>query len=260
MKKYFEVGKINFLNNIIYFGEFFFKALFILLILFIFIHLWMVIYKDKPIIDGFTMAMVVWYLLFTESIVTSTSSVIKDVNKEIQSGDIAYQLNKPFNYVGYHLAKSLSYRVICFSTVFILGSILVYYMVGGFAFNLATIPLILIILILALLLDFFMIMSIALLAFWFEDTNSFYWIYSKILFTIGGMLLPLEFFPSWLSKLSQALPFSYVAYHPAKLFVSFDWSSFGGVIGVQFCYIVLFVIVSLIIYKIGVRGLNVNGG
>jgi len=260
MKKYFEIGKINFLNNIIYFGEFFFKAIFILIILFVFTHLWIAVYGNRPSIDGFTIAMMVWYLLFTESIITSTSSLVKDVNREIQGGEIAYQLNKPYSYIGYHLAKSISYRIISFSTIFALGCLLVYYLVGGFSFSFSTVPLIIVVVLLAMILDFFMMMCIALLAFWFEDTNSFSWIYGKILFTIGGMLLPLEFFPGWLSKISQILPFSYVAYHPASLFVKFNLENFISVAGVQILYIVLFSIIAAIIYRIGVRRLNINGG
>ena len=260
MKKYLQIGKINFLNNIQYFGEFFFKAIFILLILFIFTNIWKTIYSGQAVIEGFTMVMMIWYLLMAESIVTSTSPVVRDVNKEIQSGEIAYQLNKPYNYVFYHLAKSISYRVIGFFLTFIIGAILIYLMVGGITLSLINLPLVIITAILAFILDFFMMMSIALLAFWFEDTNAFRWIYDKIIFTIGGMLIPIELFPKWLSSISNVLPFSFVAYHPAKLFVSFNMTQFLKVAGVQIIYILVFLCVAMIIYKVGSRRININGG
>lgn len=260
MKKYFSIGKINFLNNINYFSEFFFKAIFILLILFIFTNIWKNIYSDKVAIEGFTIAMMMWYLLMTESIVTSASPLVREVNKEIQSGDIAYQLNKPYNYVFYNLSKSLSNRIIGFSLTFIIGAILIYLMVGGISFSLIALPFLIVAVLLALILDFFMMMSIALLAFWFEDTNSFRWIYDKILFTIGGMLVPLEIFPKWLASISNVLPFSFVAYHPAKLFVNFDMANFLRVIGIQLVYIILFFGIATLLYKIGARRLNINGG
>ena len=260
MKKYFSIGKINFLNNINYFSEFFFKAVFILLILFIFTNIWKTIYTGKVAIEGFTIAMMIWYLLMTESIVTSASPIVKDVNKEIQSGDVAYQLNKPYNYVFYNLSKSLSHRIIGFIVTFAIGTILIYLMVGGISFSWITLPFLIITILLALILDFFMMMSIALLAFWFEDTNSFRWIYDKILFTIGGMLVPIEIFPKWLASISSILPFSFVAYHPAKLFVNFDMTNFLRVIGIQLEYTILFLGIAMIIYKIGARRLNINGG
>ena len=260
MKKYIQIGKINFLNNIQYFSEFFFKAIFILLILFIFINIWKTIYSGSVAIEGFTIAMMIWYLLMTESIVTSASPVVKDVNREIQSGEIAYQLNKPYNYVFYHLAKSFSSRIIGFFITFLIGAVLIYFMVGGISLSWITLPLLIITIILALILDFFMMMSIALLAFWFEDTNSFRWIYDKILFTIGGMLVPIEIFPKWLANISNVLPFSFVAYHPAKLFVNFDLSNFLKVSGIQVVYIIIFLSIALILYKVGARRVNINGG
>jgi ABC-2 type transport system permease protein len=260
MKKYLHIGKINFLNNIQYFSEFFFKSIFILLILFIFINIWKTIYSERVVIEGFTIVMMIWYFLMTESIVTSASPIVKEVNKEIQSGDIAYQLNKPYSYILYHLTRSFSYRIIGFIVTFSIGSVLVYFMLGGFSFRWITFPLLIISIILALVLDFFMMMSIALLAFWFEDTNSFRWIYDKILFTLGGMLVPIEIFPKWLANISNILPFSFVAYHPAKLFVNFELSNFLNVVGIQLVYILVFSLIAIIIYKIGSRRMNINGG
>jgi len=195
-----------------------------------------------------------------ESIVTSGSSIIRELNNDIQGGGVAYQLNKPYNYIGYYFAKSISYKLIGFIVTFTVGSILVYFMVGGINFNFINLPLLLITVLLALILDFFMLLCIALLAFWFEDTTSFRWIYDKILFTIGGMLVPLEIFPKWLANISNILPFSFAVYRPAKLFVSFNLNSFLEVVGIQLLYILFFLALAIIIYKKGVRQVNINGG
>ena len=260
MKKYLEIGKINFLNNINYFSEFLFRALFILVILFILTNLWRTIYAGEAVVVGFTLAMMIWYLVMTESLVASSSSVVEEISSEIQTGEVAYKLNKPYSYILYHFVKSLSYKIIGFSLTFLIGAILVFFLVGGIEFNLVNIPMIILVVFLALVLDFFMIFPIALLGFWFEDTSSFKWIYDKIVFTIGGMLIPLEVFPKWLADISNVLPFSFVAYHPAKLFVNFNMGHFFTVILFQVVFIVVFVLLSVLIYKIGVRRVNINGG
>jgi ABC-type uncharacterized transport system permease subunit len=38
------------------------------------------------------------------------------------------------------------------------------------------------------------------------------WIHNKFLLTLGGTLIPLDLFPSWLATLSRALPFASVMY------------------------------------------------
>jgi ABC-2 type transport system permease protein len=202
----------------------------------------------------------IWYLLMTESIVTSYYPLIREVNKDVQSGDIALKINKPCNYVLYNLALSLSYRIVALCVTFAMGAVIVYLMVGGIEFSLSSLPFLAIVILLAFILDFLIEMILSLMAFWFEDTESFKWIYDKILFVIGGMLLPLEILPGWLAKISESLPFSYIVYYPAKLFVSFDINLFWKVIGIQIAFIALFVFITFIVYRIVERRLNVNGG
>jgi ABC-2 type transport system permease protein len=260
IKKYFEIAKINFLNNLVYFGEFIFKALFILVILFVFINIWKVAYAGQQVIEGFSMAMMIWYLLMAEAIVTSQSSVIKEVHKEVQSGDVAHMLNKPYSYALYHLAKSISYRAISFLVTMLIGAILILLMVGGISFSWAYVIPVALIVFLALILDFAIIFLIGLFAFWIEDTNALHWIYQKMLFTVGGMLIPLEFFPDWLSKISAVMPFSYIAYYPSKLFVKFNFGEFINVALIQIVYIALFGVIIALVYRIAVRRMNINGG
>jgi ABC-2 type transport system permease protein len=260
MRKYFEISKINLMNNLAYAGEFFLKAGFILIILFIFVNIWKAAYSGKEIIEGFTLSMIIWYMLMTEAIVTSGSTIIREVNADVQSGGIAYQLNKPYSYIGYYFSKSISYKLISFIITFTIGAGAVYFLIGKIPLSPSTIPLIIISVILALVLDFFMLLCIALLAFWFEDTTSLRWIYDKILFTIGGMLIPLEIFPDWLEKISANLPFSFAVYQPAKLFVNFEMDTFLKITGIQIGYILIFLIIAILIYRKGVGRVNINGG
>lgn len=109
-------------------------------------------------------------------------------------------------------------------------------------------------------INFILILVMGLSAFWLEDSASISWIYQKIVFIIGGMLLPLEFYPSWLENLSKSLPTSYLMYYPAKLFVHFDFTLFFKIIIGQIAWIVILSIIAFIIYKKGVREVNINGG
>jgi ABC-2 type transport system permease protein len=56
--------------------------------------------------------------------------------------------------------------------------------------------------------------SMGLAAFWFTDVTPLYWIWQKSLFVLGGLMLPLEFYPSWLVRLGSLTPFPSVLAGP----------------------------------------------
>lgn len=109
---------------------------------------------------------------------------------------------------------------------FCVGSLLVYFLVGSLSFQWIHLLPVLITIALAYLLDYFLIVLINLLAFIMEDVNGVKFIYQKILFIIGGTLIPLDFFPEWLKRIIDNLPFGYIIYAPAKLRVDYNSAFF----------------------------------
>lgn len=259
--KYWEVAKIGFFNSFVYIMDFLARALFIGLIIFILVQLWEVVYAGgNDIIEGFTISMMIWYLAMTESIVTSPGRIIEQIGGEVRSGDIAQKINKPYNYVMFNYASSLGKTLISFATTFAIASVITFLLVGGFSLKLVHLPLIFFSVFLGLTLHFLIMAMLGLFALWLEDAHALHFIYQKIIFILGGMLLPLEIFPSWLEGISKILPFSYVAYHPAKLWVMFKWSYLVEVLIGQLIWIGVAILAITIIYHIGVRRLSINGG
>ena len=101
---------------------------------------------------------------------------------------------------------------------------------------------------------------IGLAAFVVEETNSFEWIYQKFVFILGGFLLPLDMFPEWLQKIAYALPFPYMMYAPARLFVKPDIDLFWQMLTGQIIWVVVFVALLSFVYQRSERFLTINGG
>jgi len=257
--KYFSIAKINLLNALAYMSAALSRAIFIGIIIFVFVHLWRAIYQTKPLVEGFTIAMMIWYLLFAESIVTSETRVTKTIAQDVQSGVIAYHLNKPFHYVWYQYFTFLGDALLKFFTTFAVGSAVAYVMVGGFNFNFNYLIFILIVGFFGLSLNYLMNLSLGLFAFWLEDVEGLAFILHKFVFIIGGMLVPLDVFPSWI-QWTKWLPFSYVAYHPAKLFVMFNLKTFINVLAGQLVYIVALFALCFIIFHYGAKKVSIHGG
>lgn len=225
--------------------------------------LWKNIYAQKgtAAIGGFSLNAMIWYLIFTELVTLSRTNLHLQVNDDVKSGNIAYLLNKPYNYVIYCFSYFLGEIGVKFLTNALIGLAIGLIYAGALKnFSLINLPFIILSLLLGCIINFFIYLCLALTSFWFEDNSAFFWIYSKLVFTLGGMLMPIDLFPKWLQGISHYLPFVYVTYVPARLAVNFSFQSFALGFSVQLLYLVVFFALSMLIYRKGVKDLNVNGG
>lgn len=262
LSKYFYVSKISLSNNLVYVWNFIVRNFFFIFIIYIMLMLWENIFSQKgSSIAGFTLNQMIWYLIVTEMITLSRSNVFQEVSRDVKNGNIAYMLNKPYNYIWYSFFNSLGEISVKLLMNLIIGIIIGFIYVGPLInFNILSLPLIAISLILGVLINFFIYISLSLTSFWLEENSAFFWIYSKLIFTLGGMLIPIDMFPDWLEKMVKYLPFAYVTYAPAKLAVNYSSSLFKNTIIIQIVYLIVFVTITIGIYNKGVRSLNVNGG
>ncbi len=262
LRKYGQISKITMSNSLVYFWNFLSKNIFFVFIMFIYLMLWKNIYAQKGnTIAGLSLNAMIWYLVVTELVTLSRTDIHVQVNEDVKSGNIAYLLNKPYNYVLYCFSyfigevgiKLLSNGIIGLSIGFIYAGTLD-------NFNLAHLPFIFLSLIAGCCINFFIYITLALTSFWFEENTAFFWIYSKLIFTLGGMLMPIELFPHWLQRVSKLLPFAYVTYVPARLAVDFSFENFYKQFSIQLLYFGIFFILAMTLYRKGAKNLNVNGG
>lgn len=264
LSKYLEVAKIEFLNSLAYFYEFLAGAVFISIILFVFFNMWSAVYRfsGTAAISGFSFAALMYFLLVSESVTFTDSGrrVGKKISEEIKSGEIAYSLNKPYDFIKYNYAFYLGPALTSILITFILGFAMFAFLVGLPAINPAIIPFVSLTVLLSVTIDFLIYLSIGLLSLWFEDISAFLWMQQKFVFILGGMLLPLEFFPKILQDIAINLPFAYIAYAPAKLFVSFSSGFFIQTVLMQLLWIGLFSIIAVILFRFGSKKVSINGG
>lgn len=262
IRKYGQISKITMSNSLVYFWNFLSKNIFFIFIMFIYLMLWKTIYSEKgATVGGLSLNAMIWYLVVTELVTLSRTDIHLQINEDVKSGNIAYLLNKPYNYVLYCFSYFIGEVGVKLLTNGIIGLAIGMIYVGPLEnFNFLHLPFIFLSLILGCFINFFIYITLALSSFWFEDNNAFFWIYSKLVFTLGGMLMPIELFPQWLKSISQYLPFAYVTYVPAKLAVNFSFIDFYRGFGIQILYLGLFSLLAMTLYRKGVKNLNVNGG
>jgi ABC-2 type transport system permease protein len=101
---------------------------------------------------------------------------------------------------------------------------------------------------------------IGLAAFLTEEVRAFEWIYQKVLFILGGLLIPIDFYPSWLQSIAKATPFAYTVYGPARLFVEPSLLRFGEVFLGQILWLAALGALLALLFRRGLTHLAINGG
>jgi ABC-2 type transport system permease protein len=229
-------------------------------VLLIFSALWRRALPEGHSLAGFNSFQMVWYLLITESITLARPRIESVITEDVKSGNIAYQLIRPYTYTSYHLAKATGEFLIRWPINLILGGVCASSLVGLPSLSWVAIPFVLVTSILGTAMNFLFTISLALTAFWLEENRPFFWIYSKMIFTLGGLFVPTEVYPSTLRSLAVWSPFQYMISAPARLFVRFDWAFCGQTLAGQFIWTTLLGLVVWVTYKLGVKKINVHGG
>jgi ABC-2 type transport system permease protein len=59
-------------------------------------------------------------------------------------------------------------------------------------------------------------LGIGLLAFWLQDVAPVYWVWQKLMFVLGGLMLPLELYPALVQRAALFTPFPSLLASPAS--------------------------------------------
>ena len=259
--KYWFIFQTTLVNSLAYPGELVGRSLMMIPFMWIFFQLWKVTFQaaGSDVINGLTLQDTLWYLMMAETIELGRPPLARTISENIKDGSIAYLLNKPYDFMLYQLSSSMGETIFRAILNAIFGGATVWFLVGapahpeGFIIALPAI-------LGAWVLHFCVNAMIGLLAFILEDVSAFMWIYQKLAFIFGGLLIPLDFYPQWLQAITRALPFSSTIYGPARLFVSPTWELFVNVMFLQILWIMILGLSLTLVYRRGLAQLTVNGG
>ncbi len=199
-------------------GELAVRVLFYAFILVVFSALWSAATRaNGGSIAGYDVRSLLWYVTAAEGAVIATKPrMIETIGWDISSGAIVTEMLRPASVVGLRLAAELGEALVRLACALAVGGVVAWLYVGPPP-NAAAAALAVPAAVLALCCNLAAQHAFAGAAFWLRDARSTWFLYQKLVFLLGGMLLPLEFLPRPLADVARALPFSAMAYAPARL-------------------------------------------
>ena len=135
MKKYIYILKSEIMSNLQYIFNIIFGFIGYFVMMFILLNLWKYIYSDpNELINGYNMNQMVWYVIFAEVLWSCVNGrkLCRKISDDVKNGNIAYNINKPYNYIGYALSNHLGDVIVKMFIYTILSMIMGYLFLGSF--------------------------------------------------------------------------------------------------------------------------------
>lgn len=240
------------------------SAINLCVIIYIFVQMWSFIYggNEGQVITGFTLPMMIWYLIITETIqfCVNSRTVTRDMSNDVRSGKIAYMITRPYNFFAYQLTNHFAGSLFRALFIFLTGLAIGFAVVGSVpVLSAAGLILGLLSLLIAIFLQCVIYTLVGMLAFWIENAVPFQWLVSKA-FLLLALFFPPEIFGGAAQDIIIYSPINAAMAGPARLFVNFSWELFFQTFTVQLIYLAGFIALGIFMFKKGTKKVNVYGG
>jgi ABC-2 type transport system permease protein len=267
VRKYHRIFRASLVERMTYRGDFLIGTLLRFLPMITTILLWQAVYHGagRSDLDGFRYNEMIAYLLLTHisRMFSSMPGLAAGIARDIREGTLKRYLIQPVDLIGYLLAYRVAHKVAYIATSSVPYAIL-FFVCRGFFDGIpgpATLAVYAVSLVLAFLVGFFFEASVGMVGFWFLEVTSLLYIVMTLTFFISGQMLPLDLLPSFWANLLKWLPFQYMAYFPAVVFL-------GKVHGAELAWHLLreaawavgFMVLARVLYRIGLRRYSAYGG
>lgn len=212
--------------------------------------------------------MVAYYLMVIISrAFSSMPGLTPGIANQIRNGEIKKFLIQPVDMQGCLLMQRIAHKLVYY-LIATLPFALVFFLCRDFFVNgwppADVLTVFFLSLILSFLLGFFLESCIGLIGFWFLEVTSLTFIYMLMNFLLSGHMFPLELLPSDpvnIRGIVEFLPFKYLAYFPAAVFLGKVEGAemYRGLI-VEIGWVFFFIVLSRVLWWKGIKRYSGFGG
>lgn len=160
---------------------------------------------------------VVWYLALTEIVAFSIGHAYRQVEDDIKDGSAAAYLVRPVGYVALTGAQELGRMTARMAGLAAPAAALALALTGRLPFGLAAVLPLAASLVAGAAVLLGVQIVIGLSTAWLGTARPVFFIVQKLIFVLGGLILPLDAYPELLRRIAALTPFPAMLYAPASL-------------------------------------------
>jgi ABC-2 type transport system permease protein len=270
LRKYWRICRAALSERLAYRADFFLTTTLRFLPMLTTILLWQAIYAgagEEPL-AGFSFNQMIAYLLLVHisRMFSSMPGLAYGIARDIRDGSLKKYLLQPIDMIAYLVAYRVAHKAayIVTSALPYAGLFFLCQHFGGFFDHwpdALTLAAYFVSLLLAFLIGFFFEACIGMVGFWFLEVTSFLYVINTLNFFVSGHMFPLDLLPPVWATVLKLLPFQYMAYFPAAVFL-------GKVQGpdllfgllAELAWALAFIVLARVLFRLGLRRYSAYGG
>lgn len=218
--------------------------------------LWMFIYKDHSIVNGFTLSAMITYYFVSYFVRQNTNCYIHwNLIIKINDGTFAHFLYRPMSQRIYYIYHNIGEKMIRFlfllpiaGIIFFLvksyillpsiGNLGYFLLATGVSFNLAV----------------FFAFIVGYTSFWTENSGTLVYFKDSLIYYLSGAMIPLSFFGTKMSGILELLPFRYFVSFPIEIYLGkLDNAGMQKGFSIALIWTLIFIIAEKILSKYGLK-------
>ena len=265
MRKYLAFSTKAFQRTLAYRFELWMELAINVLFMLIYVYLWKALYTDRTSVEGYDLNGILTYIVISQTLLTFvfTLRIARIIQAKMRAGEIATDLMKPIDFQMMTLATAVgtSIHTLLFN---MLPKVILFYVIFKLSLppSLLTVALFIFSAVLGYIILFSIEFIIGVCAFWLVEI---YGIYALVIWGLhmlfSGYFLPLEFYPAFLSKVAEALPFRAIIYIPTSLYTGqLAGRNLVVALLIQLAWAVALMGIGRLGYRAAFRKLVVQGG
>jgi ABC-2 type transport system permease protein len=268
--KYLRIARITLVERLAYRADFILSTCLRFLPMLTTILLWTAVYAgageaEGGSLGGFSLDQMISYLLLVHisRMFSSMPGLAQGIARDIRDGNLKKYLLQPVEMIPYLLSYRAAHKVAYIVTSAVPYGLLFFlcrsYLPGWpDAWTLAGYA---VALVLGFLVGFFFEAAIGMLGFWFLEVSSFLYVINTLTFFLSGHMFPFDLLPGFWAGLLKNLPFQYLAYFPAAVFLGKVPGEYlvRGLL-IELGWAVGFMLLAAWMYRRGLRRYSAYGG
>ncbi|MCI0456678.1 MAG: ABC-2 family transporter protein [Gemmataceae bacterium] len=268
LRKYWKIFRTSLTERLTYRADFFLSTVLRFLPMVATLLLWHAVFEAAgpgAQAGRFTHDQMIAYLLLVHisRMFSSMPGLAHGIARDIRDGNLKKYLLQPIDMLPYLVSYRVAHKI-----AYITMSALPYGLLFFICRDYFTLPsdasvwaAYVAALLMGFLIGFYLEATLGMLGFWFLEIGSFLYVINTLNYFVSGQMFPLDLLPGVMGDVLKMLPFQYLAYFPAMVFLE-KVQGPELVMGllVELAWAVVFILLARSLYRVGLRRYSAYGG